>query len=479
MPNQIVNVNAATTAVNFTGASTFYWTNDTPAIGLPASGTSNIASFTAINNGAVPVTATITVTPNPTSYAYITSLNSGTVSVINTITNTVVTTIPIATSGTMSAVVSHDGTRVYVVNQNDNTVSVINAITNTVMAKIPVGNVPQTIAVSADDSKVYVTNTRSNTISVISTSTNAVTATLITNVQPRSMCLSADGTRIYSECEGDQVVTVIDIASNAIIATIEEGFDAQGIALSPDGSMLYVPSDVSGVTPEKTRISVFSTVTFTLVRTFDVNYNSNGLSESPDGSRLYLISNNYLSVINPVNGSVIATIPVGNEGVSVAVNGDGSQVYVEDASDNNVSVISTSSNTVTATIPVGQYPLSYDNFTSRGITCGVTPVTFTITVNPSPPTITPAPQNIIISNAFTPNGDGINDTWDIKNLNAYPKCTVMIYNRWGENVYSSIGYGVPWDGTYHGAALPVGVYYYIIDRKNALKVLSGYVTIIR
>jgi len=65
------------------------------------------------------------------------------------------------------------------------------------------------------------------------------------------------------------------------------------------------------------------------------------------------------------------------------------------------------------------------------------------------------PQMITVPNAFTPNGDGVNDTWDIKFIDSYPNCTVNVYNRWGENVYSSIGYGIPWEGTYKGAVLPV------------------------
>jgi len=94
-------------------------------------------------------------------------------------------------------------------------------------------------------------------------------------------------------------------------------------------------------------------------------------------------------------------------------------------------------------------------------------------------TITVLLPKINIPNTFTPNGDGINDTWDIKNLDSYVNCTVQIYNRYGENVYSSIGYGVPWGGTYKGAVLPAGTYYYIIDLKNGLKALSGFVAIIR
>ncbi|MBK7131182.1 MAG: hypothetical protein IPH66_17750 [Crocinitomicaceae bacterium] len=63
--DQTLCASTATTAVTFTGTAgaTFNWTNNTPSIGLAASGSGNIASFTAINAGTTPVTATITVTP--------------------------------------------------------------------------------------------------------------------------------------------------------------------------------------------------------------------------------------------------------------------------------------------------------------------------------------------------------------------------------------------------------------------------------
>jgi len=88
-------------------------------------------------------------------------------------------------------------------------------------------------------------------------------------------------------------------------------------------------------------------------------------------------------------------------------------------------------------------------------------------------------KNIVIPNAFTPNGDGINDNWDIQYINSYPNCTVQIFNRYGEQVYYSVGYPIPWDGKYKGSNLPVGTYYYIIDPKSGRKPVSGYVTIIR
>ena len=84
-----------------------------------------------------------------------------------------------------------------------------------------------------------------------------------------------------------------------------------------------------------------------------------------------------------------------------------------------------------------------------------------------------------IPNAFSPNGDGQNDTWRIDHLADYPGATVNIFNRYGQQVYSSTGYGTPWDGTIKGKPLPVATYYYIIELKNDFKPLNGSVTIVR
>jgi len=82
-------------------------------------------------------------------------------------------------------------------------------------------------------------------------------------------------------------------------------------------------------------------------------------------------------------------------------------------------------------------------------------------------------------NAFSPNGDGINDTWIVTTLLSFPKCTVSIYNRYGQQVFQSIGYKQPWDGTKKGKQLPAGTYYYVIATSPDFKRISGPVTIIR
>ena len=88
-------------------------------------------------------------------------------------------------------------------------------------------------------------------------------------------------------------------------------------------------------------------------------------------------------------------------------------------------------------------------------------------------------QQVSIPNTFTPNGDGVNDYWDIKNLDTYPESIIQVFNRYGQVVYQSNGYAKPWDGASNGTSLPAGTYYYIIDLKNGTPKLSGWVLIAR
>ena len=84
-----------------------------------------------------------------------------------------------------------------------------------------------------------------------------------------------------------------------------------------------------------------------------------------------------------------------------------------------------------------------------------------------------------VPNIFTPNGDGINDTWVIPGLDKYEQAMVSIFNRWGQPVYQSVGYPRAWDGRRNGEPLPSGTYYYVIDLRNKEARLQGSLTIIR
>ena len=94
---------------------------------------------------------------------------------------------------------------------------------------------------------------------------------------------------------------------------------------------------------------------------------------------------------------------------------------------------------------------------------------------------------LLIPEAVTPNADGMNDTWDIENLENYPNTTVQIVNRWGAVVFESDDYKNDWDGTSQngmnigGDELPEGTFYYVLriggDEASKFyhKVYTGYI----
>lgn len=86
-----------------------------------------------------------------------------------------------------------------------------------------------------------------------------------------------------------------------------------------------------------------------------------------------------------------------------------------------------------------------------------------------------------VPNAFTPNGDGDNDTWRISWMQYIDHVKVEIFDRWGRHVYQSNN-GLPangWDGLSGGKPLPMDSYYYIINLQDGSEPLVGTVTIIR
>ena len=96
-------------------------------------------------------------------------------------------------------------------------------------------------------------------------------------------------------------------------------------------------------------------------------------------------------------------------------------------------------------------------------------------------TVTVSPQ-LNIPEAFTPNGDGVNEVFEIEYISRYPNANVKIYDRWGQKIFevSNYGAGKEWDGTFGGSRVNPGVYYYVIDLKDDSfpDPLAGYVSVV-
>ena len=88
-------------------------------------------------------------------------------------------------------------------------------------------------------------------------------------------------------------------------------------------------------------------------------------------------------------------------------------------------------------------------------------------------------KGIFIPSAFSPNGDGLNDTWSIPMLNAFPAHELMVYNRFGQVVFHSASVNTPWNGRFRGEPLPAATYVYLVKLGPGAGILKGTVIIIR
>ena len=114
--------------------------------------------------------------------------------------------------------------------------------------------------------------------------------------------------------------------------------------------------------------------------------------------------------------------------------------------------------------------------------------TIRIVVSDGELTSTPVTQDVtfrdtfvelVIPTGFTPNNDGVNDTWEIDNIQNHEDAIVRVYTREGVLIYESVGFYKEWDGTYNGEIVKPGVYYFTIDIVKFERKFTGSLTVLR
>jgi gliding motility-associated-like protein len=85
---------------------------------------------------------------------------------------------------------------------------------------------------------------------------------------------------------------------------------------------------------------------------------------------------------------------------------------------------------------------------------------------------------LVIPDLFTPNGDGVNETFEILGIEAFPEAIMQIYNRWGDLLFKSTFYNDFWNGSWNGEPMPMGPYVFILDLRNGDDPIQGIVTIV-
>jgi|GEM_PF-2320159 len=287
---------------------------------------------------------------------YVSNWADGTISVLRTSDNEVVETIYLAPDdGPHSTAITPDGQYLYVpcagYGSQKYIVRVISTETNSIVGDpITVGREPNDVAIDPDGTYAYVSNSANCTFSVIDLRTNTVAQTVnVTGNGPWAVEVNPQGDRLYVRegAHGERdTVAVFDTATLGMIDRIDVGFYSGGIVFSPDGQFAYV-SNCSDRT-----ISVVRTSDNSVTNTIELpaaGWGPQALAVTPDGEYLYaagsyastspIETGNKVFVIDTATHEIIREIEVGELPYALAVNGQGTRVYVANELDDTVSVI--------------------------------------------------------------------------------------------------------------------------------------------
>lgn len=117
-------------------------------------------------------------------------------------------------------------------------------------------------------------------------------------------------------------------------------------------------------------------------------------------------------------------------------------------------------NDITSNHPL-VWPMNTQTYTVKGTSPDGCKASKQITINVF--------SEVFVPSAFTPNGDGLNDSWVIHGLQRYPGCVVTVFDRWGQIGYQSSGNNNPWNGRVKGQEPSTSTFVYSIDLKNGKK----------
>ena len=313
--------------------------------------------FGALAGSALPVwVATAFAQP----YAYVSNIESASVSVVDTAANRVVATVP-THRGPGAVAAAGRGDRAYVATQSGE-VMVIDTARNAVVRMIEVGERPQGLALSPDGSRLYVSNNLTATLSIVDTRSVSVVRTVAVGSEPTGVAVSPAGDRVFVVDERGRSISVLDAALQRVVQRIVLTTDPpaapvgpEGIVVSPDGRRLYVTR------PLASRLTVIDLEHYTVLEHVDIGPFPMGIAIAPDGTRLYVGINLGLSVavVDTATMHVINSIPLPGQPVGVSLTPDGGRLY---AAGGRLFAVDTQSGLVVGDIAVGMRPQAVGSF---------------------------------------------------------------------------------------------------------------------
>jgi phospholipase C len=251
-------------------------------------------------------------TASATSYAYIPGIVGGAIAIFDVASQSLASAITSGTTNAYGAAATPDGTQVWVTESGANTVSVIDTATNTIASSVVVGVYPHGVAISPDQSTALVANTGPNTgpggsqtISVIDVATATLADTIVVGEAPMKVTYSPDGSQAFVTCATGlyAIATAGLTATNAPTALDQP----HGVAVTPDGSEAWVTDTANN------QILVFDSASLAVKSTIPVGQTPWNVTFSADGTAAYVTNanDNTVSLIDTSSYAVSTIIPLG------------------------------------------------------------------------------------------------------------------------------------------------------------------------
>lgn len=311
------NVVTVTTSVVTTPANLAFVTNF---------GSNNVSVIDLVGNSVV---ATIPVGSGPqgvavnpaANRAYVANID-GTLSVIDITSNHVVTTFNLqGGGGSWGVAVLPALNRVYIANSSGRTLSVVNTVTNTLVSNVTVGAVPRGVVANPATNQVYVANSGDGTVSVVNGNTLATSTIAGVGLGPQEIALHTGTGRAYVANSLSNILEVINTATNALATTFAAGTGVHlGVAVNPTTNRVYVANNNGTVSAINSATNAELSPQFSPIL---VGTGPQGVTVRASTNQLFVVNNgnNTVSVINTAGdtNTVSATIQVGAGPREIAV----------------------------------------------------------------------------------------------------------------------------------------------------------------
>lgn len=285
---------------------------------------------------------------------YVTNERAGTVSVIDTSTDTVINTIPV---GTRPRGIVASGKKLYVAvshfrdkpTRDRDGVVVIEG--DRVAKRYDCGLDPEGIAMHGD--RFVVANEDAGTASIVDVRNGKITP-LVTGTEPEGVAISHDGRWAYVTAETSSTITVIDLKANRVATNFFVSTRPRYALFTRGDAHAYVSAEIGGA------IDVVDAKKHRVVAKLKLGKSDHpvGMVLSRDEKRLYAATGrgNSVAVVDATTNRLIKEIAVGQRPWGMAITPDGKKIYAANSLSNDISVIDAATERVVRTIKVGDGP---------------------------------------------------------------------------------------------------------------------------